>query len=152
MDITATAKNIRVSPQKVRLVVGQIKKMTPSEAVQILDYLPQKPSPLLKKVISSAIANAKNNYGIAEDKLKFKEIQVGKGPMFKRFRAVARGRAHSILKRTSHITVVVTGEKNTPKSEVVTKNNESAVLDDKNTILLQKAAKEGKETKNGPKS
>lgn len=111
MDITATAKNIRVSPQKVRLVVGQIKKMAPAEAVQILDYLPQKSSPLLKKVISSAIANAKNNYQIAEETLKFKEIQVGRGPMFKRYREVARGRGHSILKRTSHIRVVLEGEK-----------------------------------------
>ncbi len=152
MDITATAKNIRVSPQKVRLVVSQIKKMAPTEAVQILDYLPQKTSPLLKKVISSAIANAKNNYGIAEDTLKFKEIQVGKGPMFKRYREVARGRAHSILKRTSHIKVVVTGEKNAPKNEVPAKNNQPATLTGKNTITPQKTTKEGKETKNGPKS
>ena len=152
MDITATAKNIRVSPQKVRLVVNQIKKMAPSEAVQILDYLPQKSSPLLKKVISSAIANAKNNYGIAEDVLKFKEIQVGKGPMFKRYRAVARGRAHSILKRTSHVTVVVTGEKNAPQNEATTKNNKLAVLGGKSVVTPQKAAKEEKETKNGPKS
>jgi large subunit ribosomal protein L22 len=152
MDITATAKNIRVSPQKVRLVVNQIKKMAPTEAVQILDYLPQKSSLLLKKVISSAIANAKNNYGIAEDVLKFKEIQVGKGPMFKRYRAVARGRAHSILKRTSHVTVVVTGEKNAPKNEATTKNNKLAVLDGKGVVTPQKAAKEREETKNGSKS
>lgn len=152
MDITATAKNIRVSPQKVRLLVGQIKKMAPTDAVQILDYLPQKSSPLLKKVISSAIANAKNNYQIAEETLKFKEIQVGRGPMFKRYRAVARGRAHSILKRTSHITVVVTGEKNAPKNELPEKNNQPKELAGRNTITLQKATKEGKETKNGPKS
>ncbi len=133
MDITATAKNIRISPQKVRLIVSQIKKMAPSEAVQILDYLPQKPSPLLKKVISSAIANAKNNYGIAENTLKFKEIQVGKGPMFKRYREVARGRAHSILKRTSHIRVVVTGEKAKEVSKVTKESNESKAAIAKNT-------------------
>src|SRR3990167_3972038 len=110
MEISATAKNIRISPQKVRLLVAQIKKMTPSGAIQILDYVPQKSSLVLKKVIASAIANAKNNYGITDDVLRFQEIQVGKGPMFKRYRAVARGRNHSILKRTSHIKVVLKGE------------------------------------------
>ena len=133
MEITATAKNIRISPQKVRLIVGQIKKMAPSEAVQVLDYLPQKSSPLLKKVISSAIANAKNNYGITEETLKFKEIQIGKGPMFKRYRAVARGRAHSILKRTANIRVVVTGEKAKEVSKVTKEPNESKAATIKNT-------------------
>jgi len=110
MKITATAKNIKISPQKVRLVVDQIRKMTPTQSIKILDYLPKRSSPALKKVISSAIANAKNNYGIGEEALKFAQIQVGPGPVFKRYRAVARGRAHTILKRTSHIIVVLEGE------------------------------------------
>lgn len=150
MEITAIAKNIRISPQKVRLVVGQIKKMKPSEAVQILDYLPHKSSPLLKKVISSAIANAKNNYGIAEDTLKFKEIQIGKGPMFKRYRAVSRGRSHPIIKRTSHIKVVITGEQGLLQKETVVKKDELA--GNKNAEVLKKVTKERKEKENGTKS
>jgi len=111
MEVTATAKNLRISPQKARLVVDQIKKMKPQDAVEVLEFLPQKSSLLLKKVIQSAMANAKNNHDIAEESLKFNQIQVGKGPMFKRYRAVAKGRAHSILKRTSNVRVVLEGQK-----------------------------------------
>ena len=118
MQIAATAKYVRISPEKVRLVVGQIKKMPPASAIKVLNFVPKKAAPILKKVITSAIANAKNNYGLMEDSLVFKEIQVGKGPMFKRYRPVSRGRVHSILKRTSHIRVVLEGEQKKQVSEV----------------------------------
>lgn len=110
MEITATAKNIRVSPEKVRLVVAQIKKMSPSKAVLQLDFINKSSALPLKKVISSAIANAKNNFGLEEASLAIKSILVGKGIVFKRYRPVARGRAHHILKRTSHIKVILEGE------------------------------------------
>ncbi len=109
MEVKAIAKNIRVSPHKVRLVVAQIKKMPPQEAVRILDFVPKAASLPLKKVIASAIANAKNNHNLAESDLKFAEIQVGHGQVFKRYRPISRGRAHSILKRTSNIRVVLKG-------------------------------------------
>ena len=80
MQIAATAKYVRISPEKVRLVVGQIKKMPPASAIKVLNFVPKKAASILKKVIASAIANAKNNYGLREDSLVFKEIQVGKGP------------------------------------------------------------------------
>jgi len=111
MEVKAIAKNIRVSPQKVRLVVDQIKKLNPQGAINILDFVPKKSSKPLKKVILSAIANAKNNSSLEENSLVFKEISVGKGQVFKRYRPVARGRSHSILKRTSHIIVVLEGKK-----------------------------------------
>src|SRR3989304_10550069 len=110
MEVLAIPKNVRMSPEKVRLVVDQIKKMTPQQAIKILDFVPKKSSLPLKKVITSAIANAKNNFNLSEDSLTFREISVTKGIVFKRFRAVARGRAHPILKRTSHIKVVLEGE------------------------------------------
>jgi len=110
MEVSATAKNIRISPKKIRLVVDQIKKMDPAEALSILDFTQKSSSGPLKKIISSAIANARNNFGLEEGSLKFKAIEVGKGPVFKRYRPVSRGRAHAILKRTSHIKVVITGE------------------------------------------
>ncbi|MBI2327256.1 50S ribosomal protein L22 [Candidatus Curtissbacteria bacterium] len=118
MIVTATAKNVRLSPEKARLVVAQIKKMKPSYAIAILDHVHKSSSPILKKVIKSAIANAKNNFNLDEKTLTFKEILVGKGPVFKRYRAVARGRAHSILKRTSNIKVVLEGEKTKEVSKV----------------------------------
>ncbi len=107
MQITASVKNIRISAEKVRLVVDQIKKMPPTRALQILSFVDKSSSPVLKKVIASALANAKNNHGIAEEDLIFKEILVGNGPMFKRYQPVSRGRAHHILKRTSHIKIVL---------------------------------------------
>lgn len=118
MQITASVKNIRISPEKMRLLVDQIKKAQPTYAVQILGLVNKSSSPVLKKVIASAIANAKNNHGIKEEDLFFKEILVGKGPMFKRFQPVSRGRAHNILKRTSHIKVVL-GTKETSKATKV---------------------------------
>lgn len=110
MEVRAIAKNVRTSPQKVTIVIDQIKKMKPEEAIKILDFVPRSASSAIKKVILSAIANAKNNFGLAPESLMFKELTVSKGSVFKRFRAVARGRAHPILKRTSHIKVVLEGE------------------------------------------
>ena len=118
MEITAVAKNVRISPQKVRFVASQIKKMRPQEAIKMLDFIPKGASTVLKKVIASAIANAKNNFNLSEDTLTFKEISVTKGIVFKRYRAVSRGRVHPILKRTSHIKVVLEGEQKKKVSEV----------------------------------
>src|SRR3990167_4286788 len=107
MLIHATAKNIRISPIKVRLVTDKIKKMKPQNAINILGFIPNASAKPLKNVLASAIANAKNNHGINEDSLIIKEIVVNKGPAFKRYKAIARGRAHSILKRTSHIRIIL---------------------------------------------
>lgn len=115
MNIIAVGKNLRTSPQKARLVTSQIKKMNPGDAVRILEFMPNKSSKLIKKVIESAIANAKNNHGLTETTLTFKEIQVGKGAMFKRFRPISRGRTHSIHKTTSHVRVVLEGDKGANK-------------------------------------
>ncbi|MEK7580727.1 MAG: 50S ribosomal protein L22 [Patescibacteria group bacterium] len=111
MEAVAIAKNIRISPQKIRLVVAQIKKMKPAKAIEILDFVPNKPSMPLKKAIMSAIANAKNNFELDENSLTFQEINVTKGIVFKRYRPVSRGRAHSIKKQTSNIRIVLSGEK-----------------------------------------
>lgn len=110
METSAVAKNLRVSPQKMRLVVDQIKKLPPQEAVKVLDFVPQKSAAIIKKVILSAIANAKNNFNLNEDSLVFKQILVSKGITFKRYRPISRGRAHPILKRTTHLSVIVEGE------------------------------------------
>lgn len=122
MIVTASVKNVRLSPEKVKLVVAQIKKMKPSSSVAILDHVHKSSSPILKKVIQSAIANAKNNFNLDEGSLVFKEILIGRGPVFKRFRAVSRGRAHAILKRTSHIKVVLEGEQ---KKQAQAKSDET---------------------------
>lgn len=118
MQVTATAKNVRVSPQKVKLVVDQIKKMPPQKAITMLPHVNKSAAKPLKKVIGSAIANAKNNFGLDENSLSFKSVLVGKGMVFKRYQPVARGRAHPILKRTSHITIILEGEQEKKVSKV----------------------------------
>lgn len=118
MQVIAIAKNVRISPQKVRLVVDQIRKIKPQQSMLILDHVPQKASGPLKKVIASAIANAQNNYGLDTGSLTFAEINVNKGQVFKRYRAISRGRAHSILKQTSNIKIVLEGEKEKEVSKV----------------------------------
>ncbi len=133
MIVKAEAKNVRLSPEKVRLVVAQIKKMSPQKAVTMLGFVNKSSSPVLKKVINSAIANAKNNFGLDEQTLAFKEFSVGKGPMSKRYRPVSRGRAHAILKRTSHIKVILEGE---PKKNETNKS-------DKTNLTNSKEAKNG---------
>ncbi|MDO8487283.1 MAG: 50S ribosomal protein L22 [Candidatus Curtissbacteria bacterium] len=134
MIIEASVKNIRISAEKVKLVVDQIKKMPPQKAIQILNFVNKSSSPVLKKVIASALANAKNNHGISEGDLIFKEILVGNGPMFKRFRPVSRGRAHHILKRTSNIKIVLESKAGETKVSKAPSTKEVSKVDGKGKI------------------
>jgi len=127
MEVRAIAKNIRISPKKVRLVVDQIRNKKPQDAVKILDFVNKRSAPAVKKAIMSAIANAKNNYALDEGSLVFKQISASKGLSFKRYRPVSRGRVHHILKRASHLTVVLEGEqkvKKEPESQKVKETKE----------------------------
>ena len=103
----AQAKFVRVTPQKARRVVDLIRGMDASEAQTLLRFAPQAASEPIGKVLDSAIANATNNYNLDARTLVIKEAFVDEGPTMKRFRPRAQGRASQILKRTSHITVVV---------------------------------------------
>jgi len=113
MEVKAEAKYIRMSPRKVRLVVRAIKELTAQQAVETLKFVNKRAAKPLSKLIQSAIANAKNNFGLKPETLRFKKIQVGEGPTLKRWRAVSRGRAHPIMKRTSHIKVILEGKNGT---------------------------------------
>lgn len=110
MEITATQKFIRLSPRKIRPVVGLIRKMTPSRAVEVLPYIGMGSAQPLMKVIKTALANAAQR-GIGTEDLKFKEIQIGEGPRLKRGNPVSRGRFHPIKKRMSHIRVTLVSAK-----------------------------------------
>lgn len=94
---------IRISPRKLRLVADSIRQLSPLEALVYLRFLNKRAAKPLAKTIQSALANAKTNHGLDPRQLRFKTIMIGKGPIYKRWRAVARGSAHSIFKRTSHI-------------------------------------------------
>lgn len=116
MQFKVTQKNTRQSPRKVRLVANTIKKLPLEQAIKQLAVIERKSTVVLLKTIKQAIANAKNNHGVDADKLAIKEILVNVGPSYKRYNAVSRGRGHSILKRTCHISVTLE-EKKAPKVE-----------------------------------
>ena len=107
METKAVAKYIRISPQKARLVADVVRGMNVDNAITTLKFMPKKGARLLRKVIESAVANAIQTEKVDADTLYVKTIQINGGPMLKRFRPRAMGRATRILKRTSHITVVV---------------------------------------------
>jgi large subunit ribosomal protein L22 len=97
----------RISAQKVRLVADQIRGLPVEQATNILAFSPKKAAELMKGVLDSAIANAEHNDGADIDELYVSEVMVDDGPTMKRMRARAKGRGNRIIKRTSHITVVV---------------------------------------------
>ena len=107
MEAIATHKFARGSAQKARLVVDQIRGLHVEKALEILTYSNKQAAVLVKKVLDSAIANAEHNEGADIDELIVKTIMVDDGPTMKRIKPRAKGRADRILKRTSHITVVV---------------------------------------------
>lgn len=107
MQTRATSKFVRVSPQKARLVCDQIRGLAVARALEILQFSSKKAAQPVRKTLESAIANAEHNEGADIDDLKVTEICVNEGPTLKRWRARAKGRASSIFKRTSHISVAV---------------------------------------------
>lgn len=107
----AIARTVRIAPRKVRLVVDLIRGKQIGEAVAILRHTPKAASPVVEKVLKSAVANAEHNYELDVNNLVVSEVFVDEGPTLKRFRPRAQGRASAINKRTSHITVVVSEKK-----------------------------------------
>jgi len=107
VEVRAVTRGVRVSPQKVRLVVDVVRGKKVDEALAILKFLPSPTARIVAKTIKSAAANAENNYQMSSSELKVVKIFADQGPTLKRFRPRARGRVSPILKRSSHITVVV---------------------------------------------
>jgi large subunit ribosomal protein L22 len=109
MEVTATAKYLPVSARKIRLVLDQLPGKRIDEAMVMLRFLPTPHARLVEKVVKSAASNAENNFALDADELKIKRAFAGEGRTLKRYKAKARGRVAPILRRTSHITVVVEG-------------------------------------------
>jgi len=110
MIVSATLKNANFSAQKGRLIADQIRGLDVEKALQMLAFSTKKAAYTVKKVLESAIANAEHNNGADIDELKVKTVFVNEGRTMKRFHARAKGRGTRILKRTSHITVMVSDE------------------------------------------
>ena len=108
MEVKAVARYVRISPQKVRMLADAIKGKPVDKALNMLRFMPQKSAGIVEKVLRSAVANADQQSDIDIDSLIVGNLLVNCGPMFKLFRARARGRGTRILKRSSHVTVVLT--------------------------------------------
>ena len=110
MEVRSVAKYIRMSPRKVRLVLDMVRGMGVEEAVALLKFTPKSAAQPVLKTLESAAANAEENYGLSRDELYVARATADEGPTLRRGRAGARGRYKPLLKRSSHITVVL-GEK-----------------------------------------
>jgi large subunit ribosomal protein L22 len=117
MEVKAVEKYIRISPKKARLVANIVRGQNAKKALVTLKFTPKKAAKIIHKAVKSAVANAENNFNAEGEKLIIKSISVDGGPSLKRIQPVSKGMAHSILKRTSHITVVVSDETTTIKSK-----------------------------------
>ncbi|NLM44276.1 MAG: 50S ribosomal protein L22 [Clostridiales bacterium] len=107
MEARAIARYMRISSRKVNVVIDLIRGKEVGEAFAILKHTPKAASAILEKLLKSAVANAENNHNMDVDKLYISEAYATQGPTLKRYRARAKGRGVRILKRTSHITLVV---------------------------------------------
>ena len=110
MKAKAVAKDVGISPQKVRLVVNMVRGKKVDEALTILKFLPTPTARAVAKVIKSAAANAENNFQMAPAELRITDIVADQGHTLKRYRPQSRGRISPILKRSCNITVFVSEE------------------------------------------
>ena len=117
MTATAFSKGVRMSPRKVSVVASLVRGRSVADALTILEHTPRRSAEALRKALLSAKANAEHNHSYKPDSLYISEIAVTAGPRFRRYRAAARGRALRYARKTSHIKVVVNGEKREVKKK-----------------------------------
>ncbi|MEI6221759.1 MAG: 50S ribosomal protein L22 [bacterium] len=110
MDISAKARYVRFAPSKGRLVINAVRRLPAERAIGVLTFLNKGASKPVLKLLQSAIANAKNNFGLVIDNLYIKEIKIDQAPVMKRVWPRGQGRADQLRKRMSHITLTL-GEK-----------------------------------------
>lgn len=123
MQAKAVARTVRIAPRKVRLVLDLVRGKDVGEAVALLKLTNKRAASVVEKLVLSAVANAEHNYDMDTENLYVSEIYANEGPTLKRYRPRAQGRATQILKRTSHITVVVS-EKEQVAEEATEENAE----------------------------
>ena len=107
MDVTAHAKGLPISAQKIRLVIDEVRGKDAEQALALLRFMPKKGALFVSKVIASAVANAENNYELNRNDLYVSQIFAGEGPQMKRMKAGSRGRYKPRIKRSSHVTVIL---------------------------------------------
>ncbi len=107
MQVQAVSKHLPISPQKLRLVIDQVRGMYADEASVVLQHMPQKGAALARKTLESAIANAEENFELNRQDLVIAKIVADEGPRLKRYKAGARGRYKPRIKRSSHLTIIL---------------------------------------------
>ncbi len=115
MAVKAVIKNVRISPRKVGEVAALVRGRTVEDAVVILEHTPRRAALHVKEAIKSARANAEHNHSYKPDTMTITEISITPGPRFKRYMPAARGRARRFQRKTSHIHVVIEGDKRVSK-------------------------------------
>ena len=155
----AKQRQIRISPKKANLVAALVRRKNALEAMEILKFTPKKAAPILYKLIESAVANAAHNSKKSKETLVIDEILVSDGPTYKRRNPVSRGRAHPILKRTSHIIVRLAevasdAKAEKPKAEVKEAKTEKAEETKEKAAKpeAKKSEVKSEETKSAPKA
>ena len=108
MDVRATARHLPISAQKMRLVCDQVRNMDADQALIVLEYMPHKGATFLFKLLTSAVANAEENYEMNRQDLYISQVFADEGPSMKRIKAGARGRYKPRVKRSAHLTIVLT--------------------------------------------
>ena len=107
METRASARHVRISPQKIRLIMSQVRGKKIEEALDMLSFSPKKGARILKKLINSAVSNIEQHSSVDFDLYYIKRVYADEGPTLKRWRPRARGRATKIRKRSSHLTVIL---------------------------------------------
>lgn len=141
MIIKAVQKNTRQTPRKVRLVANQIKGLALADALRQLAVIEKKSTLVLLKTINQALANARHNHGLKIEDLKLKSILIGDGPRYKRFRAVSRGRAHTVVKRSCHVRVELESKDQAAKMQPVSKEAAKSKSAQKDSKVTKDAVK-----------
>jgi len=131
MEVLARSKNIRMSARKLRLVADVVRGLPADQALAILQHLRRQAAQPLLLTLKQGVANAVNNFALPKDSLKVKMLEIGEGPTFKRGRPASRGRWHQIFKRTSHIRMILEGEKKEPKGKKIVKKESKSKKNDK---------------------
>lgn len=124
MEVVAKSTFIRQTPRKLRLVADQIRGLNVLEAETILKALNKTAATPLLKTLKQGMANAENNFNLNKENLKIKRLEIGEGPRMRRYRFVAKGRVHQVLKRMSHIKMILEGEEEKKEIKRVAKKRE----------------------------
>jgi len=147
MEVRSINRYARMSPYKVRELTREIQGLPASEALDIITFSPLKASRLVGQTLRSAIANAENNHNLDVAKLTIKEATVGEGPTLKRIMPRARGSASPIKKRTSHIKIILTDEREMPLRGKARRNARLTAAKTRRDARLGKGKKSDKPAK-----